>query len=54
MDFNRQSTDDVEDKVGFNNQNAVAILSESRMARHTAQERMLLKETNSSIELLDK
>jgi hypothetical protein len=54
MDFNCQSTDDVEDKVGFNYQNAVAVLSEFWMARYSAQERMLLEETNPFIEPLDK
>ncbi len=54
MDFDPLSTDDIEHKVGLNNQNSIAVFSKFRMAWDTAQERMSLKQANPFIELLDK
>ena len=54
MYFNRPPADDVEGKVGFNNQDAVTVFSQFRMARGASQERMLLKQSNPFVELLDK
>jgi hypothetical protein len=54
MNLDRLSASDVEDKVGFNNQNSVAVFSKFWMARKAAQERMLLKQSNTLVELLNK
>ncbi len=54
MDFNRFPADDVEDEVGFNNQNAVAVFPQFRMARHATQEWVLLKQSDPLIQLFDK
>jgi hypothetical protein len=48
------STNDVEDKIGFDHQNAIAVLSKFRMSRHSPEERMMLKPSNAFIKSINK
>ena len=53
MDFNGVAADDVEDKVGFDNQDPVTVLSEFRMSGDASQERVILKLAEPFIDLFN-
>jgi len=54
MNFNGAPADSVEDEVGFNNQHAIAVLTEFRVSGNAPQKGMLLKPANPYIELGNK
>jgi hypothetical protein len=51
--LNSLSPDDIENEVGFDNQNSVAIFSESWITGHSTEIRILLKQHYAIIEFLN-
>jgi len=49
VDLNGLPTDNVEDQVGLNNEDTIAVLSKLGMARYPPKERMILKLSNAFI-----
>jgi hypothetical protein len=47
-------TDDVEDKIGFNDQDTVAVLSKSWVSRYPTQQRLVLKFSDAFIKSANK
>lgn len=54
MYLNRLATNKIEDKVGFNDENSVAVLTKPRMTRHTAQKGLMLKLSDTFIKSVNK
>jgi len=54
MYFNLLAADDVEDEVRFNDQDTIATFPKFRMPRYSPQGWMLLKQTNSFVQLVYK
>lgn len=54
MYLNRFATNKVEDMVGFNNENSVAVLAKPRMTGHTAKKGLMLELSNTSIKSVNK
>ena len=54
VNFDNLPTDDIEEEIGFDNQNTVPIFSKFGMAGNPTQERLSLKEFDAFVKPLDK
>jgi hypothetical protein len=54
MDFYLLAADDVENEVGFNHEDSISIFSKLWMPRYSPEQRVLLKQSNSFIQFVDK